>query len=66
MGIKEDTEQYRLCQAEELLLRFFEAHGRPAKDVAEMEAWVITAKPSWSDHPVRPRESIVRRHLTSD
>jgi hypothetical protein len=40
MGNKEDAEEYRLAQAQKLLDLFAGAHGRKAKTIKELEAWV--------------------------
>jgi hypothetical protein len=62
MGNKEDAEEYRLAQAQKLLDLFAGAHGRKAKTIKELEAWVsspagkaalaLRSHPGRKDHPL--------------
>jgi hypothetical protein len=55
--LKNDTDNDRLLQATELLLRFKEQHGRKPKSIDELEAWV--AEPSSNiEKPIRPRNGL--------
>jgi hypothetical protein len=57
---------YRLAQAEELLLRFAEANGRPATTRTELDRWVSGAE---LESPVRPRPELLGygvNHLPGD
>ncbi len=49
MGTITNLDAYRLAQAAALLKLFRKAHGREAANVAELEAWVATRRPSKLD-----------------
>lgn len=56
---KHEAEQYRLLQAEEMLLRFERAIGHPAGDVDELATWVETAG---IERPVEPSDEARGRY----
>ena len=49
---RNDADDYRLLQANELLLRFEEEKGRKASSVEELEEWVAT---KGFEKPIIPR-----------
>jgi len=53
--IASDANKWRLLQAEEILLRFHDAHGRPCKTISELERWVVMQS---CEKPVLPREEL--------
>ncbi len=55
-----DLDRYRLAQQAELQVRFREVEGRPAKDRAELSAWV---QRSDIERPVKPRPSLLEPYL---
>lgn len=55
-----DEDRYRLAQQAELQVRFHEVEGRPAKDRAELSAWV---QRSDIERPVKPRASLLEPYL---
>ena len=55
-----DPDRYKLAQAAELQVRFREVEGRPAKNRAELSAWVARAD---FERPVKPRASLLDTYL---